>query len=340
MKFFLTKLCSFSVCFVCLFAISVFAQGKFIRGNSIIFEDNLKFEKIGEFPSRWELIKGSAEVAVYEGDNVLSFLITQTEIRPYMKNNHYLPESFTIEFEYLMNHFKQHSYEIDFFGSDGKRSGRLRFNGESYSLNSARGGKVSEGRTPNTSADFAPGWKRFALSFNQQEMRVFCDDMRVLNVPRYNIEIKSLLIRSGRPQSARPNSDAFIKNIVIAEGGMPLYEKVMTEGKFVTSEIQFDVNKADIKPESMAIIHQVYQVMVDHPDLRFSVEGHTDSDGDDELNQHLSSQRAENIVSQLIKMGIETDRLNAKGWGASKPVADNSTAEGKARNRRVEFVRM
>jgi outer membrane protein OmpA-like peptidoglycan-associated protein len=74
-------------------------------------------------------------------------------------------------------------------------------------------------------------------------------------------------------------------------------------------------------------------------DLNFSVEGHTDSDGDEALNQTLSEQRAKAVMDRLISMGISANRLKSAGWGESKPLADNGTAEGKANNRRVEFVK-
>lgn len=81
-------------------------------------------------------------------------------------------------------------------------------------------------------------------------------------------------------------------------------------------------------------------LMKEHSDISFSVEGHTDSDGDDASNQTLSEQRAATVVSTLTKMGIAAARLSSKGWGESKPVGPNNTAEGKASNRRVEFVKM
>ncbi len=90
----------------------------------------------------------------------------------------------------------------------------------------------------------------------------------------------------------------------------------------------------------MTVIQQVFDMMHHHQELRFSVEGHTDSDGDAQWNQRLSQERAESVVRRLVEMGIDADRLTARGWEASKPVADNSTDEGKALNRRVEFIRM
>jgi outer membrane protein OmpA-like peptidoglycan-associated protein len=327
-----------------LFTTPAVAQDELVglaRGTVVIFEDDLRSEKIGEFPSRWDLVKGRAETAMHEGEKVLAFIGTQTTITPLMREKSYLPEKFMIEFEYLINHFSQHSYELRFLDGNGRRSATLRITGRNYTLSAARGGKISEGNTlEKTSADFTPGWKHLALSLDQGVMRVFCDGTRILNVPRLDIEMKAIRIVGGRPANARPNQDAFIRNVIITEGGAPLYEQVMAEGKFVTTEIRFDVNKADIKPESMPVIQQIFEMMQNHRDLRFSVEGHTDSDGDAEKNQHLSRERAESVVNRLIEMGIAADRLTAKGWGASRPVADNGTAEGKAQNRRVEFLKM
>lgn len=331
MKLALTKLI---ICFGVLFIMASVAQAQtsFERGSSIIFEDDLRNEKIGEFPSQWQLLKGSAEVARSDGGNVLSFLVTRTEVAPKMQENSYLPQGFTIEFDYMMGNETQHSYEIVFLNEAGRRSGAVRISGRRFQL-SSQGKTLSEGAITSSSK---LGWKRLALSFNQHELRVFSDGVRILNVPNFEAELRSFYIIGGRPR----NAEAFIRNIVVAEGGMPLYERVISEGSFSTTEIQFDVNKAVIKPESAGIINQVYQLLHEHPDLRFSVEGHTDSDGNTELNQRLSLQRAQSVVQALIEKGIRPDRLEAKGWGDTKPVADNSTEAGKAQNRRVEFIRL
>ncbi len=80
--------------------------------------------------------------------------------------------------------------------------------------------------------------------------------------------------------------------------------------------------------------------MKDHPEIKLSVEGHTDSDGDEALNQSLSEKRAQAVADHLINMGIDGSRLTSKGWGETKPVSINNTSEGKAANRRVEFVKI
>ena len=90
----------------------------------------------------------------------------------------------------------------------------------------------------------------------------------------------------------------------------------------------------------MGVINKIYELMNEHTDVKFSVEGHTDSDGNDDFNRKLSEQRAESVVNKLVVMGISKDRLVSKGLGETVPVASNDTPEGKASNRRVEFVKI
>lgn len=104
--------------------------------------------------------------------------------------------------------------------------------------------------------------------------------------------------------------------------------------------INFDTGKASIKPDSQAIVSQVAMMMKENPELRIAVEGHTDNVGDAKSNQALSEQRAQAVVSSLVQQGIDNKRLTAVGHGQNKPVADNKTEEGRAKNRRVELVKL
>ena len=106
----------------------------------------------------------------------------------------------------------------------------------------------------------------------------------------------------------------------------------------VTYDITFDVNKSDIKPESMTEINRIKTLMVQNPQLRYEVQGHTDSTGTPESNQKLSERRANAIVDKLVELGISRSRLTAVGKGQFAPIADNSSEEGRAKNRRVVFV--
>jgi len=130
-----------------------------------------------------------------------------------------------------------------------------------------------------------------------------------------------------------------VKNVRIAEGGVKYYDRVMKDGKIIATGIRFDTGKSILKPESMGVINEIYEMMEKYPELRFSVEGHTDNVGDDTNNMTLSADRAERVRSTLIEMGIDGDRLTSKGLGESMPMDDNNYPEGRANNRRVEFVK-
>ena len=108
----------------------------------------------------------------------------------------------------------------------------------------------------------------------------------------------------------------------------------------ITQKIQFSRAKSTILPVSYPILDQVAQVMRDYPAVKIRVEGHTDSDGSDKYNQKLSQDRANSVRNYLIRnAGVEGSRLESKGWGESKPIQPNTTQDGKAANRRVEFHR-
>jgi outer membrane protein OmpA-like peptidoglycan-associated protein len=106
----------------------------------------------------------------------------------------------------------------------------------------------------------------------------------------------------------------------------------------VLEGVQFDNNKATLRPEAFAILDKTAVGMKDWGNVKIEVAGHTDSVDTDEHNMKLSQQRAETVRDYLISKGIAGDRLTAKGYGESKPIADNETEEGRFKNRRVELL--
>jgi OmpA-OmpF porin, OOP family len=113
----------------------------------------------------------------------------------------------------------------------------------------------------------------------------------------------------------------------------------LTKDGFIALYINFDTGKAAIKPESQPIIEQITALMKSHADLRLSVEGHTDNVGTPASNKALSEQRAKAVLDAVVKQGVAANRMTALGWGQDKPVADNRTEDGRAKNRRVEIVK-
>jgi outer membrane protein OmpA-like peptidoglycan-associated protein len=106
----------------------------------------------------------------------------------------------------------------------------------------------------------------------------------------------------------------------------------------IDQKIHFDFDKATIKKESYGILDDVASVLKSNPQIKkVRVEGHTDSIGSDTYNQKLSEKRANAVKDYLVGKGIEASRLEAVGYGESRPIADNKTAAGRAQNRRTEF---
>ena len=118
-----------------------------------------------------------------------------------------------------------------------------------------------------------------------------------------------------------------------------LFDAIMKDGQ-VALDIRFDTGKATIRPESAGILQTVESLLRDHPELKLRIEGHTDSSGTPDGNQTLSEARAQAVLKNLVARGTDPSRLVAKGYGQDKPVADNNTEEGRARNRRVTLVRL
>ena len=115
--------------------------------------------------------------------------------------------------------------------------------------------------------------------------------------------------------------------------------KVEKKKIVITKRIHFEFDKSVIRPISFRILDAVVDIMKENPDIRkVRVEGHTDSKGSDAYNIKLSQRRSNSVRDYLISHGIEADRLVGVGYGETRPVATNDTAEGRAQNRRVEFT--
>lgn len=118
-----------------------------------------------------------------------------------------------------------------------------------------------------------------------------------------------------------------------------LKRQIEADGR-VAIEVNFAVDKADMLPDSQPQVDQLLALLREDPALRLSINGHTDASGDAAHNQRLSEARARSVVAALTAQGIQASRLEARGHGQSQPVAGNDTDEGRARNRRVELVRL
>jgi outer membrane protein OmpA-like peptidoglycan-associated protein len=324
-----------------------YAKSDFVAGDEIIFDDDLANEQLGEFPSQWDLINGVAEVATIDGVKAIYFEGGNARVTPLMKDmKNYLPEIYTIEMDFWMNKpnsGKTQGYNVSFYkdGKTGTNDWVTYLNiDESY----GKGGISWRYRTPDNEIRDGNGaftlnpdaWHHLAISFNKRALKIYVDGIRMANVPSV---MASTSFRFHARNWGTPNKFVeYLTNVRIAKGAVPLYDRMLTDGKFITYGITFDVGKSVIKPESMGEINRIVKLMTDNPELKFSVEGHTDATGNAASNQTLSDARSKAVVDKLVEMGIAVDRLKSAGKGQTAPIADNSTDEGRAKNRRVEFV--
>ena len=335
---------------------AVYEQSDFVPGTAVFFEDNLQGEQMGEFPSKWDLIDGSTDVANMKGKKCIHFE-PGTRIEPLMTNqSSYLPDFFTLECDFWMNDPKtelSNCYEFEFNKSNDEGVYEIRI-GESYDKlevtcryksvagdwRDSGGGKTWELKKND--------WSHFALSFNKRAIKIYVNGKRVINIPN-STAADRVKIHQADWGGFHGNKN-YLTNFRFAKGGNELYaqqttdmsavEKAIAEtGKFVTNNILFETGKATLKPESMAEIQKVADYMKKNPQARFEVQGHTDNQGSDAVNDPLSQQRAEAVVKALEGMGCDPFNMRAVGKGSHEPVADNKTDEGRAKNRRVEFIK-
>ena len=334
-----------------------YAKSDFVPGDEIFFEDLVEGEKVGEFPSRWEFLGGEeCEIITLNGEKVIKLSGWYTEIAPLMKKADYLPDQFTIEFDVWSN--------AKYGGSNNDWIRLCLYSEDDYDgvvkvdLNPAFNDTPQEGSHADLVYDFyspsgnysdgtAPGenldklikpntWLKVQVSFNKRAFKYYVNGVRMVNIPNVKQPTRMRLVSIS---NCDEKDRFYIRNVRICKGAVPLYDRLASDGKIITYAITFETGMADIKPESIIEIKRVATLMKEHPELEFEVQGHCDTTGSDKVNDPLSQKRAEAIVDALVEEGIARSRLTAVGKGSHSPIASNSTDEGRAKNRRVEFVK-
>ena len=154
--------------------------------------------------------------------------------------------------------------------------------------------------------------------------------------------------RKGSTWVVIENSGSYYYQTIVTEQAMKqevtadassLKDEIEKTGHVAVYGILFDTGKATLQPASDEPLNEVLKLLQQDDSLKVVIEGHTDNVGAAATNQALSEKRAQAVRDWLVAKGIAANRLTAKGYGATKPLADNSTEEGRAKNRRVELVK-
>lgn len=305
----------------------------FLPGEKIIFEDDFRDSQDGEFPPRWNLISGQGAANITAGEPayvcIEGTVGSLSYIEPAIKTKYYLSEAFTIEFDFLLPEDAIIHVALKDNTDDYSRSISFSYDGlllTNYFGNDLRANFPDENNIINK-------WHHLSIAYKNEQIKCFVDQHRLLVIPKCGFKPAAILL--GMISNVR------FKNIKIAEGGgMNMLGKILTDGRIVTHAIKFDVNKSTLKPESFGFLNELAKWLKENPKIILSIEGHTDSDGDEKSNQKLSEQRAESVKKSLIDLGIDGSRFKTKGFGESKPIDKNDTPAGKTNNRRVEFVKI
>lgn len=301
----------------------------FVPGDRVIFADDFTQDNVGDFPKRLELVDGNVEVVESKGQRMIRTTDIATIAIPLPET---LPDRFTFEADYagsagleLQIHFlnegaasQDHAY-MQCSGYDGGLTGSVSSSSEA-------------------AADYTSQIVHCRLMADGKYVKAYVNGKRVANVPNADLGRANKVWIT---MSATSDGPAYLSNIRIAAGGKPLYDALTAAGRVATHGILFDTGSDQIRPESAPTLKQIGDMLAAHPDLKLTIEGHTDNVGAAAANQSLSDRRAASVKQVLItSYAADGSRLQTKGYGASKPVAPNTTAEGRQINRRVELVKM
>lgn len=338
-------------------SLAIYSKFDYVPGDKLLFFDDFKNDFIGDFPSKWNT-NGSGEVVTIGESSDRWLQILPGHNTYYVPDVPKLPENYTIEFDILaigVDGQTSSAADLRIFLTDdglfkrGKNHVRadipfcqytpvgIRMKNFVNNMNGAINNVVD--------ADIRNAIMNrphISIAVNQKRMRLWVNEKKYIDIPRI-IDTPGLLshLKFALGSSFKDGKEKiFITNLKVAEGGVDLRRKLISEGKISTNGILFDSGSANIQPQSMGIIRQISQVLQQDPSINLKIVGHTDSDGSDEANMVLSKKRAEAVIKILTSIyGASPERLSAEGMGESQPVSDNNSVDGKAQNRRVEFIK-
>ncbi|RYY87383.1 MAG: OmpA family protein [Chitinophagaceae bacterium] len=335
-----------------------YSKFDFVPGEKVVFYEDFSRGAIGDFPVNWNT-GGTGEMVTINGipGRWLKWS-AGVGYAPVLKEP--FPENFTLEFDILLtqegekpgSYFGINLYsgsKDDFENTEGiGNAGVLLFTQgewEIYKWSEPATGERVGGSSQVHISSLYNKVAHVSIWGQKQRIRVYLDEKKILDLPQGLPAARLNRVKfSNNPGINAANDDqspVYLTNVRIATGLPDMRSKLLTEGKLVTRGILFDVNSDRIKGESYGTLKEIAQVLIENPGIKVKVVGHTDSDGTDAANLELSRRRAAAVRAALkADFGVDVSNMLTDGKGATVPVSPNTTPEGKANNRRVEFIKL
>jgi outer membrane protein OmpA-like peptidoglycan-associated protein len=333
-----------------------YSKFDFIPGEQIIFYEEFAQDNVGDFPGKWNT-NGSGEIVTLNKFPGKWLNMKMNGVfYPELKNK--FPDNFTIEFDMIYRIEPPRTsgsiMQLDLIstiageGMDALVPGNGGFSIQATNLTcsvfnwvSGQYGDISNSKDMKTLEEFNGKPVRVSIWVQKQRARIYINQTKVFDVPRMipsGLVIDRMRFNEGGEQEG---FELYISNLKIAFGAPDTRNKLITEGKFVTRGIHFDSGSDKIKPDSYGTLKEIANVLNDNTTVKVKIVGHTDTDGNEKANLDLSKRRALSIKNSLVsEFGIDASRMETDGKGQSQPVSENNTTEGKANNRRVEFIKI
>jgi OOP family OmpA-OmpF porin len=329
----------------------------FIPGEKVIGSEDFMQDAVGDFPAKWNS-NGSGEISTIQGVQGHWLALSSKGVF-YPEFIEDLPENTTIEFDmavsddfsemqsglkvFMVKKDARNTLFDQFFSKDAQATVIIHPYGASNGGYSKFIAFDKNGQPLVDNQAALTNWKaseinRISIWKQKTRYRMYINETKIWDIPRaIDPTVQYQLLFATYPWTG----SIYISNLRVAAGAPDTRNKLITEGKFVTRGITFDVNSDKIKPESYGVIKEIATVLQENSGIRVKIVGHTDSDGDDKSNLTLSQKRAASVKNFLTsEFKIDAERLETEGKGESEPSEPNTTPQGKANNRRVEFIKL
>lgn len=337
-------------------AFQSYSKFDFVPGERVIGMEDFSQDAIGDFPARWNTNAGG-EVVTIAGKPGRWLKLTRAgafvpDLVPV------LPENFTLEFDLLVPPKFDSGY---FFNASivelanvnqiqPWQSSDNRFTFTSWpaggttwqtSMDPRLQGVVAAAGRADTKTPSKDGNPiHIAVTRQGARVRVYYNEEKIWDVPRALLPAAKYNAILFFVPNVDAGSEYFLSNLRVAVGAPDTRNKLVTQGKWVTHGILFDVNSGRVRAESYGTLKEIAGVLQENAALKVQIVGHTDSDGDTAPNLDLSKRRAAAVSEALVKeFSIDAARLTTDGKGEGEPIDKNETSAGKANNRRVEFIK-